>query len=287
MGSDRMYFSIWKSMQLCLFIHLSWKRAETTALLDSGATKNFINMQYAKELRLPIKCLQRSWPVYNVDGTQNKNGDIEHYTDLEMQTGNQRVWLCFFLTDLVDQKAILGYPWFVAMQPKIDWAWGWIDSSQLPLILCTRKAIESQIGWCAQTPAGHRTQARYLPPHPNVIHATQVTIPATSGKKQTLASKLVEQVGTQMGDGKIPVKYQQHLWVFSEEASHWFPEPCIWDHAIELKPGAPLSRKSIPTHTRWAEGATQFCMRTTGKGIHPSLKESLCSTILLHQEERR
>ena len=83
--------------------------------------------------------------MYNVDRTQNKNGDIEHYTDLEMQMGNQRVWLQFFLTDLTNQKAILGYPWFAANQPKIDWAQGWIDSSQLPLILHTRKAIESRI----------------------------------------------------------------------------------------------------------------------------------------------
>ena len=109
-------------MQLHLFIHLSQKRAKTTALLDSGATKNFISMQYAKELQLPIKHLQWPRPVYNVDGTQNKNGDIEHYTDLEMQTGNQRVWLQFFLTDLADQKAILGYLWFAANQPKINWA---------------------------------------------------------------------------------------------------------------------------------------------------------------------
>ena len=45
-------------MQLHIFIHLSQKRAETTALLDSGATKNFISMQYTKELQLPIKHLQ-------------------------------------------------------------------------------------------------------------------------------------------------------------------------------------------------------------------------------------
>ena len=109
-------------MQLHLFIHLSQKRAKTIALLDSGATENFINMQYTKELRLPIKCLQQPQPVYNVDKTWNKNRDIEHYTNLKMQTGNQRVWLHFFLTDLVDQKAILGYPWFMAMQPKINWA---------------------------------------------------------------------------------------------------------------------------------------------------------------------
>ena len=41
-----------------------------------------------------------------------------------------------------------------------------------------------------------------------------------------------------MGDRKIPVKYQQHMQVFSEEASQRFPEPHIWDHAIELKPEA-------------------------------------------------
>ena len=56
-----------------------------------------------------------------------------------------------------------------------------------------------------------------------------------------MASKLVEQAGSQMGDRKIPTKYHCHLSVFSEEASHRFPEPCIWDHAIELKPGAPSS----------------------------------------------
>ena len=77
---------------------------------------------------------------------RNKNRDIEHYTDLEMQTGEQKVWLRFFLTNLANQKAILGYPWFVANQPKIDWAQGWINSTQLPLILRTRKAIESRIG---------------------------------------------------------------------------------------------------------------------------------------------
>ena len=54
-------------------------------------TPGQLHMQYAKELCLPIKCLHQPWPVYNVDGTRNKNGDIKHYTDLEMQMGDQRV----------------------------------------------------------------------------------------------------------------------------------------------------------------------------------------------------
>ena len=236
-----MYFSIQKSMQLHLFIHLSQKRAKTTALLDSGATENFISMQYAKELQLPIKHLQRPWLVYNVDGTWNKNGDIKHYTDLEMQMGDWRVWLWFFLTDLTDQKAILGYPWFTANQLKIDWVWGWINSSQLPLILCTRKAIESHIAQCMITPAGRRGPSWWKPIAPDSIHIARISIPVSLEKKQTLASKLVEQAGSQMGDSKIPAKYHRHLSVFSEEASHQFPEPHIWDHVIKLKPGAPSS----------------------------------------------
>ena len=60
-------------------------------------------------------------------------------------------------------------------------------------------------------------------------------------KKQTLASKLAEVAGTKMRDGNIPAKYQCHTHVFSEEAARWFPEPHIWDLAIELKPGAPSS----------------------------------------------
>ena len=260
-------------MQLCIFIHLSWKRAETTALLDSGATENFISMQYAKELRLPIKHLQWLRPVYNVDGMQNKNRDIEHYTDLEMQMGSQRVWLWFFLTNLADQKAILGYPWFTANQPKIDWAQGWIDSEQLPLILCTRKALESQIAWCTITPAGQRKLHHQTSLATSSIHIAQVSIPILPNKKQTLASKLAEQAGSQMGDGKIPAKYHCHLSVFSEEASHRFPEPHIWDHTIELKPGAPalIPGKVYQLTQDEQKALLKFIQEQQAKGyIHPS-----------------
>ena len=32
---------------------------------------------------------------------------------------------------------ILGYPWFAAMQPRIDWAKGWLDYDQLPIVIKT------------------------------------------------------------------------------------------------------------------------------------------------------
>ena len=122
-------------MTVRFYAHSIAKRAEAVALVDSGATENFMSLQYAKWLKLPIQKLQTARQIFNVDGTLNKGGELKYYTDLEVQTGNVRHPLRFFLTDLGDNKAILGYSWFAATQPKIDWRRGWIDSSQLPIIL--------------------------------------------------------------------------------------------------------------------------------------------------------
>jgi len=52
--------------------------------------------------------------------------------------------LRFFLSDLGGQKAIFEYPWFVAVQPRIDWNRGWIDQSHLPVILKAANAGKAQ-----------------------------------------------------------------------------------------------------------------------------------------------
>jgi hypothetical protein len=88
--------------------------------VDSGVTENFLNLTYAKWLCLPIKKLKTSQKLYNVDGTENKAGKLQYYTDLEMRMGTVASKLRFFLSDLGEHKAILGYPWFTAVQPNID-----------------------------------------------------------------------------------------------------------------------------------------------------------------------
>ena len=229
-------------MQLHVFIHLTHKQDEATALLYSGATENFIQESYTQQLKLPIKCLSYTWPVYNVDGTLNKNGHIHSYTDLEMQMGQQRTKLHFFFTDIGNQKLILGYPWFAATQPNIDWAWGWIKAEQLPLIICVPEKKKVHIGECNVTPAGRCTVKHPYTPANSSLYVAQIQIPGegpSTSKKQTLASKLVEQAGSQKGSGEIPAEYQQHSHIFSEEAAWCFSESRIWDHTIELKPNAP------------------------------------------------
>ncbi len=75
-------------MTVRVFIHSNSKRAETISLLDSGATENFLNLDYAKWLKLPIKRLPFPRKLFNVDGTENKAGQLQFYTDLAIRTGS-------------------------------------------------------------------------------------------------------------------------------------------------------------------------------------------------------
>jgi hypothetical protein len=96
--------------------------------------------------------------------------------------------MCFFLTNLGEQKVILGYPWFAAVQPIIDWAKGWIAYEQLPMVI---KAKAQQ--------------------RPTKIHT------AAASDQQLLASKLAEKHTTK--PPPIPNEYCRHTFVFSKAES--------------------------------------------------------------------
>ncbi len=131
-------------MTVRVFIHSAAKRAKTVSLLDFGATENFLNLKYAKWLHLPIKKMLHPQKLFNIDGTENKAGQLQYYTNLAIRTGSTTTNMRFFLTELGEHKAILGYPWFAATQPKIDWKRGWINHTQLPIILKAPNAAKAR-----------------------------------------------------------------------------------------------------------------------------------------------
>src|SRR5712671_6265937 len=228
-ASDNVYMSNRKSMNLKAYIHATHRRTEAPALLDSGATENFISLTYAKWLKLSFKRLPHKRPLLNVDGTTNKTGSLKYYVDLQVQTGTKRTSMRFFLTDLGHHRVILGYPWFAANQPKIDWARGWIDTTQLPLILRDAKAEKPQFN----------PSTRNLPDpmDSEILYIGRITIMSQIAR-QTMSSTLAEE-HDRPNLTPIPTEYRRHQKVFSEEAAQRFPELQVWDHMIELKPGAP------------------------------------------------
>jgi hypothetical protein len=86
-GNSNVYILARKSMTVHFYTHSIVKRAKGVALVNSGATENFMNLGYTKWLRLPIKKLAFKQNLYNMDGTENKSGKLKYYTDLEVQMG--------------------------------------------------------------------------------------------------------------------------------------------------------------------------------------------------------
>jgi hypothetical protein len=238
-----------KSMTIWSFIHSKSKRAKAIALLDLGAMENFMNLQYAKYLQLPIQRLKEPRKLYNVDGSPNRSGELQYFTNLQVQTRTQWSTLCFFLSDLGENKVILRYPWFAAFQPRIDWKRGWINHTQLPIIFWAPDVIKAQ----------------FLPQQTHKIR--------TVNKDRLFIGGIIIDLKNTSANMDIPEPYQQYSRVFSEDASHEFPPLCIWDHTIELKSNAPaaLPGKLIPLSQEEQEELYKIIVEHTKRGtIRPS-----------------
>jgi hypothetical protein len=74
---DMMYISKKKSLQLALNIVTYQGKQEDIALIDSGATNNFIDFRTVNKLGLGTRKVPRPIELYNVDGTHNQDGKIE------------------------------------------------------------------------------------------------------------------------------------------------------------------------------------------------------------------
>jgi len=258
--TSNVFISACKSMTVCTYIHTIAKRAEMVALLDSGATENFLNLTYACWLKIPIKRLSQPQKLLNIDGTENQSGQLEFYTDLQVRTGTNMSNLRFFLLDLGEHKAILGYPWFAAVQPKINWKKGWIDHTRLPIILRTPDAKKATFV--------SKTRNVPRPTHHDQFYVGRVTIFPTNDIPHEVFEK-----PSQPPSSTIPPEYQRHSKVFSKEASQQLPGHTIWDHAIELLPGAPttLPGHLLPLTQVEKEEAHKLVAEHLERGtIHPS-----------------
>ena len=126
-------------------------------------------------------------------------------------------------------------------------------------------------------------------PIPDSLYIVQITLPMATRKRQTLTSQLAEQAGTKMGDRKIPAKYQWHTQVFSKKVARQYPEPHIWDHAIELKPGVPalIPGKVYQLSQDKQKALLEFVQDQQAKGyIHPS-KSPYAAPFFIKKKDRR
>ena len=100
MSLDRVYVSHKNSLNIKVNFERTQERATTSALIDSGATENFINVRTVERWGLPRKILPRLRPIINVDGTENKVGMVTKACILEVLHDKKQHLQRFYVTNL-------------------------------------------------------------------------------------------------------------------------------------------------------------------------------------------
>jgi len=95
---------------------------ETKALIDSGADELFIHEELVDKYKIPVLPLDEPISVKNVDGTENKRGEVTHFTWIPMRIGDYEEQHRFYVSNLGKDHLILGLPWLEKVNPIIDWA---------------------------------------------------------------------------------------------------------------------------------------------------------------------
>jgi hypothetical protein len=67
-------------------IRTSYFMANKKALVNLGATDNFMHPAFAKKMGLGLQELPNPKKIFNIDNTANKSGMITHFLDLNVCT---------------------------------------------------------------------------------------------------------------------------------------------------------------------------------------------------------
>jgi len=103
------------------------------ALLDCKATGSLIDRDFVRSKGMNTQTLSYNIPVFNVDGSPNKAGQISEVVDivLHYKTHSKRMLLA--ISGLGKQSLILGYDWLKDHNPRIDWEKGEVEMTHCSL----------------------------------------------------------------------------------------------------------------------------------------------------------
>ena len=94
------------------------EETSTEAMVDTGATGDFIDQDFVTPEKLPTCKLSQPIPVYNVDRTLNEAGSIHKVVDVIMTYERHSERILLAVTRLGKQSMILGFTWLDKCLPR-------------------------------------------------------------------------------------------------------------------------------------------------------------------------
>jgi hypothetical protein len=98
-----------RSMRIPVSIRASYNMADIKALVDSGATDNFMHPNFVKRMGIGQRELDKPKNIYNIDDTTNRSGQITHYLSLAVTTAGKTQEMRFLITDIGREDVVARY----------------------------------------------------------------------------------------------------------------------------------------------------------------------------------
>ena len=106
------------------------KELRLQALVDSGCTHTGIDEQLVKKEKIKTEPMDRSFEVFNTDGTKNR--EVTRFVLLEVEIDRYKKQIDAVITDLHSTDIFLGYDWLVKYNPEVNWNKGTMKFTRCP-----------------------------------------------------------------------------------------------------------------------------------------------------------
>ena len=96
------------------------KGVSINAMVDSGATEDFIDKSICDKHQIPTILAEKPREIYLADGNLSEMGPITHIAKVLIAIGGYREIATLQVANLQNHVIILGMPWLKGHNPKID-----------------------------------------------------------------------------------------------------------------------------------------------------------------------
>ena len=185
---------------------------QAQALLDSGCMGSCISREFVDRHHIALRKTAIPIPLYNADGSLNKDGSITHFAPLRVRVGDHQELLDLAVTHLDGSDLFLGHDWLKRHNPSIDWATGTLDFDRCPDV-------------CGHKPKGEDDDEHQIEEGDRVL---MIDFSKISDGQRTRAQS------TDTSGDKFVSEFPD---VFSAKEFDQLPAHRSWDHAIDLTEG--------------------------------------------------
>ncbi|KAE8219386.1 hypothetical protein CF319_g6910, partial [Tilletia indica] len=240
----------------------SFISSPANALLDTAATRNYLDVEFSHRHSLPLTALLKPIPVIYADGSSGHEL-ITHTTTLQiaLPSGPQHR-VTFYVTPLRSHDLFLGLPWFQDCVATLDFGHLRLTFSVVsptpsntsepsvvssaPLNTSEPSVVSSTPLNISETPVASSTTLNNTTTFPDLpevsLSASQrrdVLDATHSFPSLPVPPEQARQLSTSEDTAiraSLPETYHDYVDVFRKSSAHRLPEPRHYDHKIPLQP---------------------------------------------------